>query len=218
MRVVPVTSVSQVAYDPGEQQISARIEDGQGQAIRLVRRHRRAGPHALDAIASALGGHSHTLPPGDPQTPGAPPLRFVAGDVRHGPFGLEIDPVGLVTDRLIVPDLEPAPSAPARLLVGEARHADALLAAIDLARSLLAEGCHLGLRRARPEWATRTLEAAARLDEVGLAGAGKRVRALADRVKALRDAGGEGDAPALAEAWASAAIRVDLCREAAIRG
>jgi hypothetical protein len=204
MRVVAVSGVSQVAYDPGEQQVSARLADGQGQSIRLVRRHRRAGPHALDAIASALTGTA--------------PLRFVAGDVRHGPFGLEIDPVGLVTDRLIVPDLEPAPAAPAEIAVGEVRHADALLAAIDLARSLLSEGCHLGLRRARPEWTARTLEAAARLDEVGLAGAGKRVRALADRVKGLRDGAGEGDASALAEAWASAAIRVDLCREAAIRG
>jgi hypothetical protein len=208
MRVVAVHAVEGVAHHPGEQQLVALLRDAEGEPMRLTRRYRRAAPHALDSIAAALQG----------AIAGPTPLRFVAGDVRHGPFGLEIDPVGLVTDRLIVPDLEGAPEARVEVEAGEARHASPLLAAIDVAASRLEEGCHLGLLRVRAEWATRTREAAARLDEVGLAGVATRVRGLAEKVKDLGDAAGVDEARGAAEAWASAAIRLELAREAAVRG
>jgi hypothetical protein len=208
MRVAAVHAVEGVAHHPGEQQLVAVLHDAEGEPMRLTRRYRRAAPHALDSIAAALHG----------AIAGTTPLRFVAGDVRHGPFGLEIDPVGLVTDRLIVPDLEAAPETRVEVETGEARHASPLLAAIDLAESLLSEGCHLGLLRVRAEWVARTRDAAAKLDEVGLAGVAQRVRGVAEKVKALSDGAGVDEARGAAEAWAIAAIRMELAREAAVRG
>ncbi len=204
MRVVAVSEVVDLAYHPGEQQLVAVLADGEGDEIRLVRRYRRAAPHALDAIAAALTGAS--------------PLRFVAGDVKHGALGLEIDPVALVTDHVIVPDLEAASGAPAEVEGGEVRHASPTLAALDVAASLLSEGCHVGLRHVRAEWIARTREAAARLDEVGLGGAAKRLRALAGLVHAIGDEAAAPRVRAATEAWMSAAIRVELMREAAVRG
>ncbi|MDF2695301.1 MAG: hypothetical protein K0S65_3684, partial [Labilithrix sp.] len=95
-------AVLELAYRPGDQEIVAVLgltdpASGEVAHVRLVRRHARTGPSALDAIAKALRSTS-------------PPPRFVAGDVRLGSHGLEIDPTAIVTDRVIVPDLETEPA------------------------------------------------------------------------------------------------------------
>jgi hypothetical protein len=204
MRVVAVAGVGGLSFHPGEQQLTAEIADTNGHTMLLVRRYRRAAPHALEVIAAALAGE--------------PPVRFVAGDVRHGPYGLEIDPVGLVTDRMIVPDLEPAKGGAPPIEAAQARHDSALLAALDAGAGKLEEACHLGLVHLRGEWLARTREAAARLDEVGVAGVAKRLRGVADRVEAIGDPAAPERVRAAAEAWMRAAIRVELTREAAVRG
>jgi hypothetical protein len=205
MRVVRVARVGRIAYDPGEQQLMAELHDAEGQALLLVRRYRSAAPGALDAIGAALMAD--------------PGVRFVAGDVRHGPHGLEIDPVGLVTDRVIVPDLEAAPPASVALpRGGDGGGAPSpMLAALDGAASVLEEACHGGLARPRGEWVARTSAAARRLDDMGLAGAAVRLRVLAEKVRALGDRADGGLLRDAAEAWASAAIRVELTRELAVR-
>jgi hypothetical protein len=203
MRVVPVAAVGRVFYHPGEQQLTAEISDAAGHTMLLMRRYRRAAPHALAAIALALAGPA--------------PIRFVAGDVRHGPFGLEMDPTAIVTDRVIVPDLEAAPGTAPEIEDDRAQHASPLLAAIDLASSRLEEACHTGLIHLRTAWIERAREAASRLGEVGLASAAARLGALGDRVQALADPATPDQVRAAVEAWMSASIRVDLTREAAVR-
>jgi hypothetical protein len=93
-----------------------------------------------------------------------------------------------------------------------------LVSAIYAAQSLLAEACHLGLLRVRADWLGRTREATARLDEVGLAGAAHRLRRMAGAVQAMGDGATAAAAQPAAIALMEAAIRLDLSREAAVRG
>jgi hypothetical protein len=208
MRVVPVAKVGRVHHRPGEQDLLAELIDGRGGVMILARRYRRAAPHALTAIAAALSGPS--------------PIRFVAGDVRHGPFGLAIDPVGIVTDRVIVPDLEGPEGAGPPVEVREDAGPSPvfamegpILAALDVAAGRLEEAAHLGLTHVGAAWLGRAREAALRLDDVGLGAVARRVSALAGRVEALGDAQAPERVREAADAWMRASIRLSLAREAA---
>jgi len=199
MKVIELDSgaVLEVAYRPGEQELVAVLgqtdpETGQVDHIHLVRRHSRTGPSALDAIAKALQS-----------TP-----RFVAGDVRLGPRGLEIDPTAIVTDRVVVPDLESEPAIVERLPLLAPRSEAPIHVALAAASTLLEEGLHDGLARLRGGFADRATHAADALGAVGLSGARRRVLALRDAVKT-----GDGGA---ARAWLDAAVRLELTREAAL--
>jgi hypothetical protein len=145
----------------------------------LVRRHHRAGPRAIESLAAALSSGS---------------VRFVTGDVRATAAGLTIDPIAIVTDRLIVPDIEEnAPSID--LPVGSVPSSDGPIGeAVHRAASCLEEACHLGLARTSVQHASRATAAADALDAVGLRECAVRVRAFAtDRSP---------------RAWRSAAIRL----------
>ena len=89
MRVLAIGpgNVQRLAYRPGDQELVAILGDGNGNIVHLVRRHARTGPHALDVLARALGD--------------APGPRFVAGEVRLGPLGLELDPTAIVTESTV---------------------------------------------------------------------------------------------------------------------
>jgi hypothetical protein len=164
----------------------------ESEVVYLVRRHARTGPSALDAIANALM-----------QGPGP---RYVAGDVRLGPRGVEIDPTAIVTDRVIVPDLETDAPLAETLPHLAPRKEPPMHAALRLTSTLLEEALHDGLARLRGAFADRATHAAEGLAAVGLAGSQQRVLALRDAVKT-------GD-PAAARAWLDAAVRVELTREA----
>ena len=190
-------AVLEVAYRPGDQEIVAVLghtdaESGHAERLHLVRRHSRTGPSALDAIAKALE-----------QGP-----KFVAGDVRLGSRGLEIDPTALVTDRVIVPDLETEPPIVEKLPLLAPREEPPIGSTLVRAGTVLEEALHDGLARLRPGFADRATQAADALGAVGLAEARKRIIALRDAAKA-------GDATA-ARAWLDAAIRLELTREAAL--
>src|SRR5262249_2062407 len=159
--VVPVAKVGRVHHRPGEQDLLAELIDGRGRVLILARRYRRAAPHALTAIAAALSGPS--------------PIRFVAGAVRHGPFGLAIDPVGGGTDRVIVRDLEGPEGAGSAVEVREDAGPSPvfamegpILTALDVAAGRLEEAAHLGLTHVGTAWVGRVREAATRLDDVKL--------------------------------------------------
>lgn len=193
-------AVLEVAYRPGDQEIVAVLgytdpETGHVEHIHLVRRHSRTGPSALDSIAKALQSTE-------------PPPRFVAGDVWLGARGLEIDPTAIVTDRLIVPDLETEPAIVEKLPLLAPRKAPPIHAALAAASTVLEEALHDGLSRLRGGFADRATQAADALGAVGLAGARR-------RLVTLRDAAGSGDAGG-ARAWLDAAVRLELTRDAAL--
>jgi hypothetical protein len=192
-------AVVEIAYRPGDQELVAVLGQrdpttGEMAHVHLVRRHSRAGPSALDALARALASND-------------PAPRFVAGDVRLGPRGIEVDPTAIVTDRVIVPDLEVEPSIVETLPFLATRKETPLHAAIAVAATVLEEGLHDGLGRSRTGFADRAAHAASALGAVGLAGARERMLALGNAVKS-------SDVRA-ARAWLDAAVRLELSREAA---
>jgi hypothetical protein len=189
VRVVPVARVAGIVYAPGEQAVVVDLRDHDDRSLSMVRRHHRAGPHAVDAVAVAAGSGR---------------LRFVAGEVRMVGGGLVIDPIGLVTDSVIVPDLEgPQPEWQAR----SGTLAEPTTPAHDAVRAglgALEEACHVGLARVPHGFRDRVEAAAARLDAVGLAGNARRLRKVGEDVTAGRDATG---------AWLSAGVRLALTEE-----
>ncbi len=198
-RVLAVASVDGLAYSPGQQAIAASLHDAAGRTVRLVRRHRAAAPHAVDVLAAALAG--------------AAPVRFVAGEVHLGAEGPEIDPVGLVTDRVIVPDLEPAPAA-SRARVGTlAAPRGPLGEAVREALTALELGAHQGLVFAPSSYAAMLAASQGRLASVGLADCAARVGRLADRVPRAQSSAEAAPRAEVAAAWRSAAVRLSLALE-----
>ncbi|MDB4994324.1 MAG: hypothetical protein JWM74_1756, partial [Myxococcaceae bacterium] len=197
MRVVSLAggAVGRIMYQPGAQELVAELRDADGNQMLLRRKYRRVAPNALEAIARALAGGG---------------VRFVSGDVRRGDLGLEIDPTAIVTDRVIVPDIEAAKGALAEHVVPYASTTAPLSAALSLASSLLEEVPHHGALRLRQEWSERAAHAVAALEGAGLQAVGKRV---SDVARALRGVRPE-NARAAADVWFTAAIRVALTQEA----
>jgi hypothetical protein len=204
VRVIAVQSVRDVIYIPAEQELVATLCDERGATVRLSVRHRAVAPHALDAVGAALGQG----------------LRFVAGELRLGPAGLQIDPACLVTDHLIVPDLVASPAA------WEAPHAvrapirNALDAVLTEAESTLEEAVQLGLVPPRADWLGRIVAVRKHLDDAGLASVAAR---FADLERAARETSARaidrraGSTPALSpcesiDAWLRASMRVALAR------
>jgi len=205
-------SVLEIAYRPGDQEIVAVLSvgtppspDDQAETgaeaaaeaciIHLVRRHARTGPSALDAIAKALSSTGKDAP------------RYVAGDVRQGARGLEIDPTAIVVgDRVIVPDLETEAATVEKLPLVAARKDPPLVTAIAMANTLLEEALHDGLLRVRSGFVDRATHATESLAAVGLHSASKRFGALRDAVRSHE--------PTATRAWLDAAVRLELSREA----
>ncbi len=196
MRVLAIGpgNVQRLAYRPGDQELVAILGDGNGNIVHLVRRHARTGPHALDVLARALGD--------------APGPRFVAGEVRLGPLGLELDPTAIVTDRVLVPDLETGSRFVETLPQLPPFTTSPIRRALHEASALLEEALHDGLSRLRPGFGERAASATAALGAVGLEGAARRVGVLAEAIR-TNDA-------ASARAWLDAAIRLELTREATL--
>jgi hypothetical protein len=216
MRVIEIARVGEVGYRPGEQELCAELFDARGGSILLVRRHEGVAPGAIDALARALLVDKNN------------PVHFVSGEIRRGRFGLEIEPSAIVTDRVIVPDLEPPRPIGALLptAVLTPTHVSAPLDdAAARAAACLEEACHLGLARVGAAWSAQASDAAGALNQVGLIEASRRLRRLIDRVGELRrERSGAGEktsahaepsaAEAAAAAWLSTSIRIALVREA----
>jgi hypothetical protein len=160
VHVVEVSAVDEVTYAPGRQALIARLRDQAGRPFRLVREHRSVAPHALEAIADALG-----------QLPSA-----VAGRLTLEGGHYVMDPCGLVGEHLVVPDL--AGSAP-RLDVARATEQalDPLAQVLEDARRVVADAAHVGLRSG--SFVPRARASAQRLREVGAPALGAVLDALA---------------------------------------
>ena len=72
-------------------------------------------------------------------------VRFVSGDLEHGPRGFRIEPLAIASDRLVVPDLAGDTSAPAVAPGTLATPRDPIVAALTRAEAALEELCHAGL-------------------------------------------------------------------------
>lgn len=93
MRVVEISQVESVGYDPAEQRLQALVRDAAGNPAHLSAAYHPLCPGALDAPADAL----HSGP------------RYLSGSLHRAGGHIVIDPVAVLTsDGLTVPDLAPA--------------------------------------------------------------------------------------------------------------
>jgi hypothetical protein len=200
LHVVPVGRVVDVVYAPGEQAVAALVEDPAGHPLRVMRRHRSVAPHALEALAAALASGP----------------RFLSGHLRASAHGLELDPLAVVTDRVIALDV----AAPGKLELPAGRldlEPTPVAAAVAEAWGCLEDAAHSGLLRPPGGFADRVGRAIERLTAVGLEETAGRLRGLADAVRgaALAPATDSAAAGRAARAWEHAGLRLALLREAA---
>jgi hypothetical protein len=172
--------VDTVLYDANAQCVVALLADADDNPLLLQRTHERHTPHALDALAGALGGRFG-------------PLRHVAGVLDWHDGTPRIEPWALGCDRLLVPDLEPAAGALASLPLGRApeAHEDACTRALEGLRQHLATLLHHGTRRLPQRWTREGSELAHALASAGL-------QELAQRLTALQQSLDCGDGAAVA--------------------
>jgi hypothetical protein len=162
VRAVRVTEVTDIAYDPAAQRLTATVLHNGGQCV-LEATHRSVAPHALDALTTALRANPTTI----------------TGTVRRHRGTLVIDPIAVHTETgVIVLDLTPDP-APQPLPPG-ATTADPLSAAVDSALLVLADAAHRGLDNLTDSLLARTREVGEHLRLTGLRTAAACVTAFAD--------------------------------------
>ncbi|WP_344407325.1 hypothetical protein, partial [Dactylosporangium fulvum] len=160
VRVVAVSAVRALRYSPGHQRLDAVFEDAAGTPATITATYSRAAPGALDAIARALAGDHGEV-------------RFVSGVVHRTGGGIVVEPFAFAVDGvLVVPDLAPA-DANAALDGGAAPEPDPIVAALDGARTVLAEVPHRGLAHLPATYGGRLRNAAEALDAAGLRRAGE---------------------------------------------
>jgi hypothetical protein len=133
VHVVQVAAIDHVTYSSAEQVLTAILRDASGFAFELVVRHRRAAPHALEAVATALQAE----------------VRFVAGELTRRGLLWSMTPMAIAGEQLVVPDLAGPVATP--FLPGgrlQALH-DPLDAILASAASSLEESATWDSRRAR---------------------------------------------------------------------
>jgi hypothetical protein len=188
VRVVRISEVRDLGYDPGDQRLEAQVVDPAGGTATVSAEYRSECPGALDALAAALGGDR-----GEP--------RFISGSLHRDRGTLVIDPIAiLTTDGVTVPDLAPGDGG-TDLNAYAGRRTDRLGAALDTALTTLAELAHRGLRHATPGVHARVEESAAELRRVGLATSAASLTAF---VSACRT----GDLETMAVTWVDAQLRL----------
>ncbi|WP_406323183.1 hypothetical protein [Streptomyces sp. NBC_01637] len=162
VRVVALSEVGSIGYDPAEQCLEAHVRDAAGTSAVLTSAYRPECPGALDALADALGsGATH-----------------VSGSVHRSGGGIVIDPIAVLTPAgVTVPDLA-AGDGSTDLAAAGSRSPDPLTAALDEAISALAAAAHSGLSRPTTPTRTRIDEAATALSRTGLARAAALLRAF----------------------------------------
>ncbi|MWA01036.1 hypothetical protein F8568_011715 [Actinomadura sp. LD22] len=185
VRAVEIAEVRDVGYHPGAQRLEALVADASGATAVVSAEHGAYRPGALDALAAALAD--------------AP--RMVAGAVRRDRGGLVIDPFAVLTaSGPVVPDL--APGDGAAVLDGPSAAApDPLGDAVRAGLDVCAEAAHRGLLHAAPGLRDRIARTGEDLARIGLRAAGATLADLAGTV-------GSDDPDRIAEAWATAHIRL----------
>jgi hypothetical protein len=148
VRVVAIARVHDVIERTAEQELLGHVEDAAGARLIVRVQHRTVSPGAVDAARDALAR--------------AP--RFVSGELRRTTRGWEVEPLAIVGERVIVPDLEkPRAVAPARGGVPAAL--DALGSVVHELGDLVDRGVHKGWPSVQPF----VIPTALRLREAGMA-------------------------------------------------
>lgn len=163
VRAIRVTEVTDLAYDPAAQRLTATLHGPAGTTCRLEATHRAVAPQALDALTTALRANPTTI----------------TGTVRRHRGTLVVDPLAVLTPAgVTVPDL--ATDATPQPLSPGATASDPLSATVDSALTVLAEAAHRGLDHLTDSLLTRVREVGAHLHNAGLRTAAARVTAFAD--------------------------------------
>lgn len=173
VRVVALSEVGSVGYDPAEQRLEAQVRDAAGTPAVLTSAYRPECPGALDALADALeSGATH-----------------VSGSVHRAGGGILVDPIAVLTPSgVTVPDLAAGDGSVALAAAGS-RSPDPLSAALDEAMSALAAAAHSGLSRPSAPARSRIEEAATALSRTGLARAAALLRAFLNTLDAQAEGG-----------------------------
>lgn len=163
VRAVRVNEVSDVAYDPAAQRLTATLHNGTGRCL-LEATHRAVAPHSLDALAEALRAGPTTI----------------TGTVRRHRGALVVDPLAVHTDAGVVvldlaTDTSPQPLPP------DVTTTDPLTSTVDSALAVLAEAAHRGLDHLPPNLPNRVREVAAALHRIGLRKAAELATAFAEQ-------------------------------------
>ncbi|MCA9790204.1 MAG: SWIM zinc finger family protein [Candidatus Eremiobacteraeota bacterium] len=177
VRVVRVAQVGSVGYSRATQTLTAELLDGGGRVLLLRREHRAVAPGALDALAAALE-----------QGPG-----YVSGRVDYQ-GGLHLDPLAVVTDRVVVPDL--TEEGPGPLAGWAGAPPDPLEAVLEACQQLLTEAGQRGLRQLGEDWCERLMVSAGRVGQFGLASLAEAMRKLSSSRTAVD--------------WLDCALKVEL--------
>ena len=170
-----------------------------GEPYVLERVHREAAPGALGLLVALLEGEH-----------GAP--RYLSGVATLRAAGVVVEPIAVLTAQTHVLDLAPA----------DLRHPmppfvevppDPIEVALATASSALAEAAHLGLRHLPAGGERRFRAAAEQLHDLGLESTARRVVAAVEAIDRAKRAGDAATERAAVDAWADAAIRIELGRE-----
>ncbi|KAB1113272.1 hypothetical protein F6X54_14365 [Micromonospora aurantiaca] len=192
VRVLALGEVRAIGYAAGEQRLHATVTGVDGGTATVTATHHAAAPGALDALAAALDG-----------THGPP--RYVSGTVRRGADGLVVEPLAVVADAVVVPDLAPG-VGDGRLTGAVDARPDPVAAALGTASALLAQAAHTGLRHLPVGFPDRLRATAATLGGVGLDRCGAALSGLAGTL------GADPGEPAV-RAWVDAWIRLSVTAE-----
>ncbi|MGW1025395.1 hypothetical protein ACWD4J_17090 [Streptomyces sp. NPDC002577] len=191
VRVVELSKVERIGYDPAEQRLEADVRDATGHRVLVHATHNPLCPNALDALAEALARDD---------------VQYVSGALDHAQGRLCITPFALLGPRgVLVPDLTVA-AAPCALPPTEPAPPDLTAWALEAAVTALADAAHHGLRHLPRSALDRVHQAADHLTRAGLSESSARLRALLD---ALR----HEDRDTATKAWTDACIRLHVATE-----
>ncbi|MEE1794617.1 hypothetical protein PUR28_28235 [Streptomyces sp. BE308] len=178
VRVIALSEVESIGYDPAEQRLEAVVRDAAGTSALVCSDYRPECPGALDALADALSG--------------GPTL--ISGAVHRSGGGIRIDPIAVLTPAgVTVPDLTPGDGS--AVLTAVVRPSpDPLAVALDEALAALAAVAHSGLRHLSAPARDRIDEAATALARTGLTRSAALLRAFLNAAAtATADGDGDGD-------------------------
>ena len=163
VRVLRVGEVTDLAYDPAAQRLTATLHAPNGTTCLLEATHRAVAPHSLDALTAALRAG-----------PSA-----VTGSIRRHRGTLVVDPLAVQTAAgVVVPDLA-TDTTPHPLSPG-VTPSDPLSATVDSALAVLAEAAHRGLDHLTDSLLARVREVSTHLHAAGLRTAAAQVKAFAE--------------------------------------
>lgn len=190
VRVVALSEIESVGYDPAEQRLEAVVRDVSGTSALLTSAYRPECPGALDALADALeSGATH-----------------VSGSVHRAGGGIRIDPIAVLTPAgVTVPDLARGDGS-AALAAAAHRAPDPLTEALDEAISALAAAAHNGLLRPTAPARSRIDAAATALSRTGLSRAAALLRAFLNTLDQQPENG-------RTEAWLEAQLHLLISSE-----